>query len=154
MIYVDEMLGTIAKWMVILGKNVRYIRGFKDDEIVNLLKPGDILITADSELCNRARKVAFCVFIKERKRLDYSLAYIFASLGEKPSLAPKFCPACGGTLKKVKKSEIKEKVPRRVYTHHRDFYICVKCRKIYWKGSHWKRIRSFYKRVLRLMKRF
>ncbi len=150
MIYVDEMLGTLAKWMVILGKNVKYIKGFKDDEIIKLLRPSDILITADSELCNRVRKFANCLFISEREKLDYN----FTLLKEKPSLTPKFCPVCGGKLNKVRKKDIKDKVPKMAYVHHRDFYMCKGCGKIYWKGSHWKRIRSFYKRILRLMKRF
>lgn len=154
MIYVDEMLGTISKWMLIFGKSVRYIKGIEDDEIIKLLTPQDILITSDYELCNKINKFAKCIFIKHRDKLDYNLAYIFTLLKEKPIFEPKFCSLCGGSLTKVKKREIKELIPFNVYKHHRDFYICNKCKKIYWKGTHWNKMKRFYKKVLSLMKKF
>ena len=51
---VDTMLGTLAKWLRILGFDTLYEAGMDDDIILKLAtENGRIIISRDRELCSR-----------------------------------------------------------------------------------------------------
>jgi hypothetical protein len=38
----------------------------------------------------------------------------------------------------IKKQDVKDKVPERIFKSTDKFWVCLKCQKIYWKGSHYE----------------
>ncbi|WP_138431172.1 Mut7-C RNAse domain-containing protein [Fodinibius saliphilus] len=48
------------------------------------------------------------------------------------------CMECNGKLSEVALSDIQNRVPPKVQEWHSLFYQCQGCKKIYWKGSHFK----------------
>ena len=42
----------------------------------------------------------------------------------------------------IKKENVKEKVPERVFNNNNKFWHCKKCNKIYWKGSHFEKMKE------------
>lgn len=53
------------------------------------------------------------------------------------------CFLCNSKLKKIAKEKIAEKLPKKVRVQHSEFTICESCHKIYWKGSHYKKMCKF-----------
>ena len=51
----DEMLGSLAKWLRIMGYDALYLRDLNDGEILRRAEEeGRILLTRDKELAHRA----------------------------------------------------------------------------------------------------
>ena len=52
------------------------------------------------------------------------------------------CLECNGPLVTVAKAGIGHRLPPAVARLHEEFLHCPVCDKIYWKGSHWLRMRA------------
>ncbi|MGI0070010.1 MAG: Mut7-C RNAse domain-containing protein, partial [Nitrosopumilaceae archaeon] len=57
------------------------------------------------------------------------------------------CVNCNGRLESVKKVGLENKVPTGVYERQEQFWICVDCQKIYWAGTHFKKLQEFVARL-------
>ena len=57
------------------------------------------------------------------------------------------CTLCNGELNHVEKNTIKNKIPYNVFQKTNDFWKCSSCKKIYWEGTHIKRLQSFVSRL-------
>ncbi len=53
------------------------------------------------------------------------------------------CIECNTPLRSIQKEEIESRVPEYIYHHHEKFMICPSCNKIYWEGTHAKRIKEW-----------
>ena len=101
-------------------------------------------MTSDKALAARAPSMgAQAVLItggNDRERFRH-LASAAKEKGVPLSKGPPLCSVCGGVLEKVARSEVSGRVPPLVEGRHRLFYRCLSCAKVYWRGSHWKRLR-------------
>jgi len=142
----DEMLGSLAKWLRILGYDTKYVRDMKDDEISKIsLDEGRILITRDKLL---HKKTPNSIYV-ENNGLEEQIKKIFKEKNLKID-ENKFltrCIVCNEKIIEIEKEKVKEKVPEHIYAIQDKFYICPKCRKIYWKGSHWENMKEFIKKL-------
>ncbi len=124
---VDEMLLRLGRWLRLLGQDVANPNGEDDKELLKRAKQENrTLITRDkrlAEFCSSAG--ASCVLIKSA-RLEGQLEEM-AKLGIPLDLNPTRCTICNSPLRKVEPSE-------------KEMWICEGCGKLYWQGSHWKRI--------------
>jgi uncharacterized protein with PIN domain len=50
------------------------------------------------------------------------------------------CLSCNAPLQRVAKKKILERLPPSVRIHQTRFTICPLCRRVFWKGTHWKRM--------------
>jgi len=142
---VDCMHGKLARKMRIYGYDTLYDINFEDDAIlVTAKKEERIIITSDKNLIERAYSENVPVI---RASLDNDVSRmmeIFKTFKLKPNLNPKYsrCPHCNVILTKISKLEAVG-APERVLKRKRVFYKCENCSRIYWYGSHWKKIRDF-----------
>ncbi|MFP3215357.1 MAG: Mut7-C RNAse domain-containing protein [Candidatus Micrarchaeota archaeon] len=147
-IVADNMLVKLARWLRLGGISVENAPYTVDNKIISFVKRKKaLLLTSDKQLARRSRRRGFDVLLINDTSLDKQLAYVIRALNLKPKLPSMICPVCNGKLKKVSKSSVKDLVPKKVYALHKNFYKCSKCGKIYWRGTHWKRIKERYKRV-------
>jgi uncharacterized protein with PIN domain len=51
------------------------------------------------------------------------------------------CLCCNGVLDEVPKSAVDAALLPRTRQHYDSFQRCSACRRVYWKGSHWKRLK-------------
>ncbi|HEX9739327.1 MAG TPA: Mut7-C RNAse domain-containing protein, partial [Ignavibacteriaceae bacterium] len=51
------------------------------------------------------------------------------------------CLECNTLLNKVDKENVISQLPPKVKEWHNEFYECPGCKKIYWKGSHYERMK-------------
>ncbi len=140
---VDTMLGNIARWLRILGYDTLYRRDYEDWEIIKIAGRDDrIIVTRDRGLHRKALNNGLKSIYLSMDDMAKRLAFIAFVSGIKlyVDLEKSRCPICNGELRKVSKEQVKDKVPPRVYRLYDDFWICSRCGKVYWIGSHWIKI--------------
>jgi len=146
----DDMLGTLAKWLRILGYDTRY--GAKnDDELLKISKQENrVLLTRDKNLYERTKNKSCSLYIKSLS-LHEQLVLVLYKTGIKISKDQMIsrCIICNMPLENKRKSEIREDVPPYPFQHHERFWKCPKCNRVYWKGSHWN---NMYDRIQRILK--
>jgi uncharacterized protein with PIN domain len=134
----DEMLGSLARWLRMIGYDTIYERDRKDNAVLaRARKEGRILLTRDWELSQRAGEIGLYV---ERDDLDEQLRQVIDALHLEVRATMDRCTACNGELDLVPKESVVTLVPKATYESHDEFYRCHSCGKVYWKGSHWASI--------------
>ena len=151
---VDTMLGNVARWLRMLGYDTLYFKKIEDWKILSMaLKDERVILTRDHGLCNRARKKGAKCLLLEQDTMEERLAYISMKTGIRlyMDLDRSRCPICNYELVKVNRETVKNKVPRRVYEKHNDFWYCRRCGKVYWIGKHWKGIEETLKKAREIL---
>lgn len=133
---VDTMLGTLARWLRVLGYDTVYFGQARDRALRQVAIQEDrVLVTRDRRLALLARPRACLITAEE---LDDQLAELVAALGlatdEERWLSR--CLDCNTPLTPRTQDEVRGRVPERVLATHRAFFDCPGCGKVYWPGSH------------------
>jgi uncharacterized protein with PIN domain len=134
----DVMLGSLAKRLRLLGFDVLYDRSLNDNEILRLsLEQDRVILTRDSGLA--ARPLAANHLLINR---DSASAQVEQVLSAFPASSQPLtrCSECNVSLAHLEKSDARDLVPPHVYEAHNEFLRCASCGRIYWKGSHVKRM--------------
>jgi uncharacterized protein with PIN domain len=143
----DIMVGKLARYMRMAGYDVMYINTASDDQIIKIARETDrIILTRDSLMLARRefkKGIIKYLYIKEDK-LENQLDQIKLDL--KVSLKPNLirCIECNEKLIKVKKEDVKNKIPPYVYKTQKNFLYCKKCDKYYWRGTHYQNIKNTF----------
>lgn len=135
------MLGSLARWLRILGYDTLYYVDRDDDELRDeALKTGRILVTRDSELVQRSRKNGTPVLLIHSDETLTQLKEITETYDLDVTPKNTRCPRCNGLLKSVEKTSLKDAVPDESYNAFDEFWRCMECDAVYWQGSHWVQI--------------
>jgi uncharacterized protein with PIN domain len=136
----DVMLGRLAKRMRLLGFDVLYDRMLSDNEIIRLsLEQDRTILTRDTGLA--ARPLAAChLFITSdqiQEQIDQVLAFVPQEMDVLPLTR---CTRCNERLVPIKKEDVLDRVPPYVHSKYDTFVHCTVCGRIYWLGTHVKRM--------------
>ena len=148
----DGMLGSLARWLRMLGYDVEYAADLPDDKLLAEAEAsGRVLLTRDVELYRAASRRLIKVYMVEGKSRAEVLAKLSRKFKLKLRLNPNSsrCPLCNSPLKPVRRCEVEGNIPANVLRRKRRFWVCVNpgCGKIYWKGSHWDKIKETLKKA-------
>ncbi|MDF0589949.1 Mut7-C RNAse domain-containing protein [Candidatus Methanocrinis natronophilus] len=135
----DEMLIRLARWLRMAGQDVSPPPDGSDDSglIEVALKEGRVLLTRDRHLARRCEKAgARCILVRSSQLDDQLLQMKEAGLSL--ALSTVRCTLCNGILEEVEGSDLSGSTKPEEATAWR----CKVCGKIYWRGSHWHRIRE------------
>jgi len=143
------MLGNLARKLRIFGFDTLYIAHTHDDEILKTgIEQGRVILTADRELFKRIVKAgARGVLVSGESELEDLVHILAKSRISSIDFASSRCSVCNGLLEGRTPDQIRNSVPGRVAECHSEFYQCASCRKVYWEGSHFRRIRALAKSV-------
>jgi uncharacterized protein with PIN domain len=137
---VDGMLGSLARWLRILGYDADYANQREDPELVRIARAEDrVLLTRDRELAVRRGVKALLV---ESQSLDDQLAQVTAAFPLPPGTHPGRCSVCNAVLVEATPEEVAHRVPRYVLKRHPHFHRCPGCDRVYWRGSHWRNMQA------------
>jgi uncharacterized protein with PIN domain len=140
------MLGTLAKWLRILGYDTQYDPDLDDHQLVRLARAQDrVLLTRDREL---ARRRGLRVLLVTSERLDAQIGQVLAELELEPDRSFSRCPVCNAPLAEMDRETARSRVPAYVAQTHKTFKSCPACQRIYWRGSHWQRMDDQLARIL------
>ncbi|MCK4420428.1 Mut7-C RNAse domain-containing protein [candidate division WOR-3 bacterium] len=133
----DFMLGRLAKWMRLLGLDTLYYNQPEDLGIIHIAKrEGRVILTRSKELSGFENAILIC-----SENLNEQMEQMGSRIS-KSALNPfSRCPECNTPLIKVDKKEIEGEVPEYIYKVHSRFKRCPDCKRIYWRGTHYKEIK-------------
>jgi uncharacterized protein with PIN domain len=99
-------------------------------------------VTRDRALHNKALRSGVRSIYISNTDISMKLAYlaVLAGIRLHVDFEKTRCPEDNYPLMRVNKERVKNKVPEAVYRLHDDFWLCEKCGKVYWVGSHWRMI--------------
>lgn len=139
----DAHLGKLAKYLRMLGFDSIYRNDYGDDEIIELaLKEKRIILTRD-KLLLQSRRVTHGYYIRSTEKHQQLREVV-----QKFDLYSQFksftrCMTCNAELVPKNREAITHLVQQDILHYFNEFFFCPDCRKVYWKGSHFKRMESF-----------
>lgn len=144
----DAHLGGLARLLRMMGFDTLYDNAVADDEIERLAASEHrIVLSRDRGLLKR-RGVTHGVYLHALHSLD-QLREVLARLDLARSARPfTRCLRCNGTLAAIDTTRALAQVPPRVAATFERFAACGGCGRVYWEGSHWRRMRSLVDEVL------
>ena len=132
------MLGTLAKWLRILGYDTLFDPDIDDHQLVRLARAEDrLILTRDREL---ARRRGVRVLLIADERLDDQIQQVLADLDLEPDRSFSRCPVCNEPLVAIDRETARSRVPAYVARTQRTFRSCPICQRVFWRGTHWQRI--------------
>ncbi len=134
------MLGRLARWLRLYGYDTLY--GVEDDdEILRIaLAENRVLLTRDSGLAARARRLGVEVIALSSNSLEGQVGELKKRGLEFEELFPAHarCPKCNGPIRPIPKDDLRGRVPESVYQKYDEFYVCENCGQVYWPGRQWR----------------
>jgi len=52
------------------------------------------------------------------------------------------CMSCGGELRRESKEALRERIPPKTFKWLDEYFVCSRCGKLFWRGTHWHKIES------------
>ncbi len=139
----DHMLGSLARWLRMMGYDTVYDKGLDDPAIAERArKDNRFILTRDKELS----KEPGAMFV-EADELEAQLKAVSEKYGLRFHDDLIRCSACNGELADFPKEQAKESVPEGALDANEKFWKCTSCGKVYWKGTHWRGIMERFKRL-------
>lgn len=144
----DAHLGGLANLLRLFGFDTLFDNHFQDAEIVRVaVEQGRIVLTRDRELLKR-RDITHGCYVRALHR-EQQLREVFARLDLAGSARPfTRCLRCNTPLRAVDKAEVATRLPTGVLARHEHFAFCVGCGRVFWEGTHWRRMRAMVDALL------
>jgi uncharacterized protein with PIN domain len=135
----DVHLGKLARRLRLLGLDTAYRRDATDAELADTARAERrILLTRDRRLLTRRIVTHGCLLrTTDPHHQVVEVLRRFGPLDVRPFSR---CLRCNTQLHETPKSAVEASLPPRTRTYYDRFLTCSGCGRIYWKGSHWKRL--------------
>ena len=139
----DAMLGTLVRWLRLIGVDTAYDPHADDRAIARLaVREGRAVLTRDHGLL--ARRLVRDGLLVASDDLGEQLRQVIAAYALPVDPARLFtrCTACNTPVERVPPEEVQGLVPPYVWRTHQEFRRCPGCMRIYWAGTHEKHARE------------
>jgi len=145
----DDMLGTLAKWLRVAGVDCDYASGMTDEALLDIARGGRTVLTRDRELAARCGDRGLYV---ESDDLERQMLQVMAAMpglveGSEPMSR---CLVCNVEVVDAAPGEVKGRVPPGVLERTSEFWLCPRCGRVYWSGTH---VADMERRLRRLVER-
>lgn len=144
----DVHLGKLARLLRLLGFDSFYWNNLTDAEIVDIsLNERRIILTGDRGILKN-KKVTHGYFIRNSNP-ELQLSEVVQRFDLYWQIRPfQRCLNCNGLIQSVEKEKITAfLLPNTRHTFN-EFFQCMNCQQIYWKGSHYQRMQEKIERIL------
>jgi uncharacterized protein with PIN domain len=139
------MLGSLARWLRLLGFDTLYCDNWSDDDILKATGTR-ILLTRDKQLLSRAQARRLTAINPGHRSIANQLLHLSEQLDISFEADPARCrcPHCNHPLIRASKVQVCDRVPAGSLRRYAEFWECSnpECRHIYWQGRHWQRIKQ------------
>ena len=144
----DAMLGRLARWLRVLGYDTAYDDAIADPVLVELAHAEErILLTRDRHLLRELRPARAL-----EVRQDDPLRQLHAIVTELALAPPRElftrCLLCNALLAELARAEAEPLLPEGVRDIPGPVRRCPVCGRLYWDGSHVRRMRAALERAL------
>lgn len=139
----DQTLGRLCKWLRILGYDAVYWRG-EAEGAIRFAEGTDRVLLTKTRLMFEKAKGRCRVFFVQGNGIHEQLRHIIQGLGLEVREECLFsrCLSCNEELIEVLPEDVKEFVPDYVWRTQPAFSQCPRCKKVFWAGTHYERMRE------------
>lgn len=144
----DVHLGQLAVYLRMLGFDTLYRNDYADEELARISsREGRILLTRDRGLLKRTIVThGYCLRTTDPRQ---QVVEVLRRFDLRSAVSPfRRCLHCNTPLQSVAKAEISHRLDAQTKKYYDHFRICPHCDRIYWRGSHFKRMQTFVESVL------
>jgi hypothetical protein len=144
----DNHLGRLAAYLRMLGFDAIYSNGSPDEELARIASQEKrILLTRDRGLLKRkAIQYGYCVLQDDpTQQLLEVVRYYRLSKHIHPFQR---CLRCNTLLEAVDKRTVEKELQPQTRWYYDEFRQCPQCKKVYWKGSHYRRMQRLIEQVV------
>ncbi|MFN8671837.1 MAG: Mut7-C RNAse domain-containing protein [Candidatus Sericytochromatia bacterium] len=137
---VDANIGKMSKYLRMMGFDTYYDLSIDDKEIVEIAEEQErIILTRDIGMLKR--KIATHGYFIKSTDINEQVLEVIQRFELKDKINEfSICLECNTKVIRVNKEKVKDNVPERIFFDYEDFYECVKCKKFFWKGSHYDKM--------------
>ena len=139
---VDHNVGRLARWLRLMGYDAVFFTGGDDSEMVaRALKDNRVILTRDSRIIKRrlVKSGRLRVIFFESDNPEEQVRRLMAEMNLKSHFRPfTRCLECNQPLEERDKQQLKDRLPPYVYRTQAQFMECPACRRLYWRGTHWR----------------
>jgi uncharacterized protein with PIN domain len=143
----DVHLRKLVKTLRLMGIDTAFNKKWDDKQIIRLSnKERRMILTRDLGLLKDGDS-RYGYWIRSTDP-DQQIKEVFSRFKLADAVAPfTRCMNCNGKLRKVILKDVKNRVPPKVKKWHSTFYECTNCHQVYWKGSHFKKLKEKVNRL-------
>jgi len=136
----DVHLGTLARYLRLMGIDTRYSNDAPDSDIVDIaISEHRAALTRDVGLLKYGR-LQHGYWLRSTDP-DAQLAEVIRFFDLKNNFRPfTRCMKCNGLLNTIAKSAVESDLPPRVKESFEEFRQCRECGQVYWKGTHYEKL--------------
>jgi len=143
---VDTNVGKLAKWLRIMGYDTLFFNGSNDSRMVAIaLAEGRVILTKDTQIMKRGviTKGRLKAILIQSDQPEQQMQQVVDSFHLDCQFKPfSVCLECNQPLVEKDKEQVKDLVPPFVFKTQNQFMECPSCHRIYWRGTHWQRMRE------------
>lgn len=139
----DVHLGKLAKYMRLLGFDSLYETTFPDEEIIRRSAEEKRIILTRDKILLRNNKVTHGYWVRSDDP-ELQVREVVERLDLRGKIATfTRCLECNSLIEPVGRESIEDRLPLKTKQYYNEFFICPGCSRIYWKGSHYERMKTF-----------
>ena len=144
----DVHLGTLAKYLRMMGFDTIYKNDYNDEEIIEISSnERRTILTRDRGILKR-NVVTHGYWIRDQNP-ELQLKEVVERFNLKNQIREfERCLECNAKLEKADREKIIERLPLKVRQRQNNFWYCKNCDNIYWRGSHFEKMKEIINRVL------
>ena len=159
----DPSLGRLSKWLRILGFDTVYFSNPLDEQqfFEKARYENRLILTRSGKIIRQLNKINIET-AQPSESSDPLINYYFIThnhiyeqledlIGKELILQPKHlfarCSECNEILKEINREEVHGKVPDYIRETQESFRQCPHCKKIFWEGTHCKRMKEKINRL-------
>ncbi|MBN2092030.1 Mut7-C ubiquitin/RNAse domain-containing protein [candidate division KSB1 bacterium] len=144
----DVHLGKLTRLLRLLGFDSFYRNNLTDDEIIEIsLNERRIILTRDRGILKN-KTVTHGYYIRNSNP-ELQASEVCQRFDLYSKIQPfQRCLNCNGLIQPVKKDKIEEFLLLHTRQTFNEFFQCMNCQQIYWKGSHYQRMQEKIERII------
>jgi uncharacterized protein with PIN domain len=143
----DAHLGRLARYLRMLGFDCAWQRDLDDPQIIDrALAEERIILTRDVGILKQKR-VSHGYWLRNT-RPDRQLAEVLDALDLRSQVKPfTRCMECNGPIRPVSRAAVTGRIDPQIQARFDRFWACDACGRVYWQGSHYRRMSRVVRRV-------
>jgi len=144
----DTHLGKLAAYLRMLGFDSSYRNDCQDAELAHISTSQQrTLLSRDRGLLKRS--VVTRGYLVRGAHPREQLMEVVRRFDLSRSMAPfRQCLQCNAPLRPVANEMVKDRLPLQTRQQYDQFQLCPECGRVYWKGSHYQRMKALIERLI------
>jgi uncharacterized protein len=135
----DVHLGKLARLLRMVGLDTAYQNNYTVVDLAALAKEGRVLLSRNELLTRQLSPLSLYIETENAAQQFANVLTQFEITDFQPFTR---CLRCNGQLMPVDKTSIMDQLEHNTRQHFDEFWQCQNCRHIYWKGSHYDRMKK------------